>query len=111
VIPIHVQAGVSGDDPGIAPLITKLEGNYPNPFNPETVIRFSLKEAAPVRITIYNVKGQAIRQLVQDNLAAGNHRVIWNGKDNNGRSVSSGVYLYRMETPAYSRTLKMMLMK
>lgn len=110
MIQVNVTSGVSNDDP-VTPTVTRLEGNYPNPFNPETAIRFSTREAGPVRVTIYNVKGQVVRTLVSDNLPAGNHRVIWNGKDANNRSVSSGIYMYRMEAPGYTKTLKMMLMK
>jgi hypothetical protein len=111
MIPVHVTSGVPNDDPGISPLVTRLEGNYPNPFNPETAIRFSTRENGHVRLTVYNLKGQLVRNLVDNDLEAGNHRVIWNGRDNGGRAVSSGIYLYRMETPGYSNTMKMMLMK
>lgn len=110
MIPVTVSASSSSDDP-VVPMVTKLEGNYPNPFNPETAIRFATRESGPVRLTIYNLKGQLVKSLVNTNLPAGNHRVIWNGKDENGRSVSSGIYMYRMETPGYTKTLKMMLMK
>jgi len=110
MIPLTVSASTSNEDP-VVPTVTKLEGNYPNPFNPETAIRFSTREAGPVRISIYNLKGQIVKTLVNTDMAAGSHRVIWNGKDESGRSVSSGIYMYRMETPGYSKTLKMMLMK
>ncbi|MDP2172898.1 MAG: C25 family cysteine peptidase [Candidatus Cloacimonadaceae bacterium] len=101
---------VSTEDP-IAPAITILKGNYPNPFNPETTIAFSIKESAPVSIEIYNVKGQLIKTLVSEIKAAGNHSVIWKGKDENNRSVSSGIYFYKMRSGKYSDTKKMILMK
>ncbi len=107
---VEVSPYVSNDDPH-TPANTALKGNYPNPFNPETAIRFSTKESGPVRLNIYNIKGQLIKSLVDSNLPSGSHTVIWNGKDESGRSVSSGVYLYRMETPSYTKTMKMMLMK
>ncbi len=110
-IPITVSASTANEDPGLIPAVTALEGNYPNPFNPETAIRFSTKEAGPVRISIFNIKGQLVRNLVAEDLPAGFHRVVWNGKDNRGSNVSSGIYLYRMETAGYAKTLKMMLMK
>lgn len=110
MINIHVTANVSNDDPN-APFVTKLQGNFPNPFNPETAIRFSTKEAGPVKVTVFNIKGQVVKSLVNSNLPAGNHRVIWNGKDDNNRGVASGIYMYRMEAPGYTKTLKMMLMK
>jgi hypothetical protein len=71
--------------------------NHPNPFNPETVIRFALSEASHVEITIYNTRGQVIRRLLSQNSAAGEHAVKWDGRDQSGRSVSSGVYLYEIQ--------------
>ncbi len=111
VIPVVVSNTVSSDDPGSIPLVTELEGNYPNPFNPETTISFSTRQAGPVRLSIYNLKGQLVRDLVDGSLPAGQHRMVWNGRDQSERSVSSGIYLYRMVAPGYERTLKMMLMK
>ncbi len=110
-IPVYLQTSVSNDDPSLTPVVTRLEGNYPNPFNPETTISFGLQKAGAVRITLFNLKGQIVRTLVDANLNAGNHRVVWNGTDNNGRKVTSGLYLYRMDTPGYTKTNKMMLMK
>lgn len=104
--------GPTSNEDGVAPVYTtQLIGNYPNPFNPETNIRFSLKDAAPVSIEIYNVKGQMVRKLVNDVKAAGDHVAVWNGTDNNGRAVSSGVYYFKMNTGKYSSTKKMILMK
>jgi hypothetical protein len=109
---VHSNGGtVPNDDNGIPSIATTLHGNYPNPFNPETNIRFSLKEAAPVSIEVYNVKGQLVRTLVNEMKEAGNHTVLWNGKDNNNRAVSSGVYFYKMNAGKYSSTKKMILMK
>lgn len=105
-----VKPFVSSDDPSI-PATTMLQGNYPNPFNPETVIRFATKDAGNVKLTIYNIKGQVVKTLTNKAYPAGNHQLIWNGKDERGNSVSSGIYMYRMETPSYTKTMKMMLMK
>ncbi len=110
-IPISLQSGVANDDPFVTPVATALNRNYPNPFNPETTIRYALKETSRVKISIYNLKGQLIRSLVDDSKAAGNYSVIWNGKDDRGASVSSGIYFYRMEANNFSATQKMMLMK
>ncbi|HOH47449.1 MAG TPA: FlgD immunoglobulin-like domain containing protein, partial [Candidatus Cloacimonadota bacterium] len=109
-IAISLQV-VDNDDPSANPVITKLVGNYPNPFNPETSIRFSLKEAGNVSLRIYNLRGQLVRTLVNGSYQSGNHTVVWNGRDNNGNSVSSGVYMYRMESPGYNKTMRMMLVK
>ena len=106
---ISVETAVSTD---IEPVFaTKLSKNYPNPFNPTTTIAYSVKEAAPVKLEIYNIKGQKVRTLVNDVMTAGNHSVVWNGHDDNGKNVSSGVYFYRMTTPKFSATQKMLLMK
>lgn len=92
-------------------LITNLTGNYPNPFNPETTISYSVKNASPVKIEIYNLKGQKVKTLVAENKATGNHSIVWNGTDDNNISVSSGVYFYRMKSGEFTSTRKMMLMK
>jgi hypothetical protein len=90
---------------------TLLIGNYPNPFNPETVIRFSLKEDTDVLLEVYNIKGHLIRLLVNGNLRAGMYDIKWNGKDEYGQSVGSGVYLYRIRAGEYSSVGRMMLLK
>jgi hypothetical protein len=92
-------------------LITKLKGNYPNPFNPATTIQFATSKEGYVSIEIFNIKGQKIVGLVDEQMPSGNHTIIWNGKDDNGRSVSSGVYLTSMKTDSYQATHKMILMK
>ncbi|MCK4653950.1 MAG: right-handed parallel beta-helix repeat-containing protein, partial [Candidatus Cloacimonetes bacterium] len=98
-------------DEDLIPLITKLNQNYPNPFNPTTTINYSLKENSKVSINIYNIKGQKVRTLIKDKLEAGNYSVIWYGKDNNGKSVSSGIYFYKLKTDKFEKTKKMILMK
>lgn len=110
MIDLAVIPYVSNDDPA-TPITTMLQGNYPNPFNPETVIRFATRDSGNVKITVYNIKGQVVKTLTNKNYPSGNHQLIWNGKDDKGRSVSSGIYMYRMETPSYTKTMKMMLMK
>jgi len=109
-IALHLNS-VGNNDPIIVPVVTKLEGNYPNPFNPTTTIRFSTKDQSNVTIVIYNSKGQLVRTLVNENKKSGNHTVIWNGNDDNGKAVSSGLYLYKMQTKGYTQLKKMMLMK
>jgi len=90
---------------------TKLKGNYPNPFNPETTIAFSLATAGKVEIDIYNIKGSKVKTLVNERRSAGNHQVIWDGKDDNDRNVGSGIYFYQMRANAFVTTKKMILMK
>lgn len=102
-------SGVPNEDNVATP--TLLLGNYPNPFNPSTTISFTTAKAAPVQITIYNLKGQAVRTWNLETEVGGNHSVQWDGFDDNGLSLSSGVYFYRMFSGAYSSTRKMVLMK
>jgi hypothetical protein len=108
---VLVTGGSPNDDPNAPVVATVLNDNYPNPFNPETTISYSVKEASPVTIEIYNVKGQLVKTLVNDTKDAGNHTVVWRGVDNSNRSVSSGVYYYKMTAGKYSSTKKMILMK
>ncbi|NQV18637.1 MAG: T9SS type A sorting domain-containing protein [Armatimonadetes bacterium] len=93
------------------PLVTELNGNYPNPFNPETSIKFALNESGQVRIDVFNLKGQHIRTVVNEHLEASYHSVVWDGKDANGVNVSSGVYFYKMDATKYTSIRKMVLMK
>ncbi|MFA5510220.1 MAG: FG-GAP-like repeat-containing protein [Candidatus Cloacimonadaceae bacterium] len=102
---------VSADDTHLPTAITALNANFPNPFNPETTISYSLEEAGAVSLTIYNIKGQPVKTLVNDHKAAGSHSVIWNGTDQSNRPVSSGVYYYKMRAGKYSSTRMMILMK
>jgi hypothetical protein len=88
-----------------------LSQNYPNPFNPETTIEFSLPQTARVILTVYNVLGQQVVILADGEYPAGRHQFRWTGTDQQGQSVASGVYLYRLEAGTESMTRKMMLLK
>jgi hypothetical protein len=88
-----------------------LHQNFPNPFNPETVIRFEVPEASQVRLTIYNALGQHIRLLLGEFLAAGRYTYSWDARDDNGRQIAAGVYFYRLDSPNVSMTKKMLLLK
>ncbi len=89
----------------------ELEQNYPNPFNPETTILFRLPEMAPVYLEIYNMRGQQVRQLLNRNLMAGEHRVIWDGRDDMGMLVPSGAYIYQLRTDNFKANKQMTLLK
>ena len=102
---------VSVDDELNAPLKNQLLGNYPNPFNPSTTIRFTLEKSTPAQVTIYNQKGQLVKSFTLDNPAKGMNSITWNGTDDNGRSVANGVYLFRLKSGSYTSTKKMVLMK
>lgn len=107
---VEVEVPV-GNDPNLLPTVTKLGGNYPNPFNPTTLINFSVAEHGHVSIEVYNIKGEKVSTLRNNEMDAGNYSVTWNGIDDNGRSVSSGVYFYKMKAGKYGETKKMILMK
>ena len=100
---------------GIIIAATKLNGNYPNPFNPVTSIAYSIKDAGNVTIEVYNLKGQLVKTLVNEVKETGDHTAIWNGTDNSNKSVSSGVYFYKMVSvgslSTYTSSKKMILMK
>ncbi len=95
--PEVVSATLNGAEATVAvPMSFDLRQNTPNPFNPSTTIAFSLPESAPVTLAIYDVNGRMVRTLVSGERAAGMHEVVWNGMDDNGRAVASGVYVYRL---------------
>ncbi len=103
--------GVDNEEVEDIPQVNALAQNYPNPFNPETSIAFSMKEAGRVTVDVYNVKGQKVKTLVDEYRQAGNHSVVWNGRDENNSKVASGVYFYKMRNGKFSSTKKMILMK
>ena len=92
-------------------LVTKLKANYPNPFNSETHICFDLATSAKVRLEIYNLRGQLVKTLCDTEKSSGNHHIVWNGLDSSNSRVSSGLYFYRLITPNYVKTRKMLLLK
>lgn len=86
-------------------------GNYPNPFNPNTSIRFNLPESSQVAVTIFNVLGQKVKNLYNGEMNGGNNTLSWNGKDNSGKTVGTGVYFYTIKTAQNHFTGKMLLVK
>lgn len=80
-----------------------LEQNYPNPFNPTTSIRFALPEEAHVKLFVYDMLGREVAMLVEGQIEAGVHEVVWNGRNAVGSMVASGVYLYRLEAGDFVR--------
>ncbi len=101
-----------GDKSGVViPKEYSLSQNYPNPFNPETVIEFGLPKAGPTRLEIYDVQGHLVRRLVDGSMPAGLHAVRWDGRDESGRRVSSGIYLYRLKSGSFVERKQMTLVK
>ncbi len=89
----------------------KLIGNFPNPFNPSTTIRFSLASEGRAELVIYNMAGQVVRELVSRSLPSGMHSVVWDGRDRNGRPVSSGTYISRLKMEGKVESRRMTLVK
>lgn len=104
-------APTGNEDNNITPLSFALHGNYPNPFNPETTISFSIQTESNVSIEIFNVKGQKVKTLTNDTYTSGMHSIVWNGSTDLGKKASSGIYFYRLNAGSYSSTRKMALLK
>jgi hypothetical protein len=92
-------------------LKNSLSQNYPNPFNPQTTIAFSLKERGAVSLRVYNVAGELVRTLMNESQDKGAHTKVWDGHNDAGQPVSSGVYFYKLVTNNFSQTTKMVLLK
>jgi len=103
-----------GDDPKAQSAMPKsfiLSQNYPNPFNAETVISFALPRSSHVKIEIFNILGQKVRDLVDEEVSAGYKQVVWDGTDNAGKPVASGVYLYQLKAGSFTEAKRMILLK
>jgi hypothetical protein len=93
------------------PSYSMLNQNYPNPFNPSTVISYRLSVSSNVKLTIYNILGQKIKTLVNSFQSAGEHTIVWNGTDERDQHVSSGMYIYRLETMSSTTQRKMLFIQ
>lgn len=96
---------------GTLPQNYSLDQAYPNPFNPSVTIPFTLPGNSHVKLTVHNTLGQLVATLVDGSRSAGQHQAVWNGHDANGGALSSGVYFVRMETPGYSKNMKVVMTK
>jgi len=116
---LHAFIQISSNDPNneivlidiSLEVISTLQQNYPNPFNPVTTIRYQIPEPAEVKLIIYNILGQPVRHLLYGKLQPGFYQVIWDGRDDRGMPLSSGVYLYRFESRKFTRVKKMILLR
>jgi hypothetical protein len=93
------------------PEVFRLHANYPNPFNASTTITYELPAKTHLDLQIFNVAGQAVRQLFQGEAGSGTHTLIWDGRDDAGESLPSGVYWYRLTAPSGSETKKLLLLR
>ncbi|MBC8426772.1 T9SS type A sorting domain-containing protein, partial [bacterium] len=107
----QMSAGVEGPGAPGLPLAFPVLPNYPNPFNPSTVIRFDLPHASHVNLSIYALDGSRVVTLVNEELPAGRQGAVWFGRDQQGARVASGLYFYRVQTPDRMETRRMMLVK
>lgn len=111
VLIVDLMTGIEGDRGVPVPRSFFLGQNFPNPFNPSTTISFELTKDGEVLLEVYNLRGQSVKKLASGNKEAGTYRVCWNGTDEQGMRVPSGLYLYRLETPEFATTKKMVLLK
>jgi len=109
--PISVTVTDGDNETPDIPQITSLNNIYPNPFNPSTTISYGLAKAEKVNIQIYNVKGQLVHNLVSETKQTGNYRIVWNGTNDKGQALTSGMYIVKMTAGAYSRATKVIVMK
>ncbi len=109
-VQVHITLDADDTDETL-PLKTSLGANYPNPFNANTEINFSLANSEQVSIEVFNITGQKVKTLVDDNLEAGTHSIAWNGANDSGDPVASGAYFYKLSTENESFVKKMVLLK
>ncbi len=102
---------VAGEVSSALPDKFSLNQNFPNPFNPSTTLRFALPKACHAELVVYNTLGQKVATIVDRQMEAGHHLVVWDGRDGGGQQVASGVYFYRLNAGEFSQTKKMMLLK
>lgn len=101
-----IENNITGIEKESLPTEYSLEKNYPNPFNPSTQIKFSIAKNEQVELVVYNLIGEVVATLINEELNAGQHNV-----DFNAGALSSGVYIYKLSTPSYNQTMKMLLLK
>jgi len=106
-----VEGAIVENGEGTVPVTGASIRNYPNPFNPETTIELSMEKAGEASIKIYNLKGQLVKTLLDETVAQGTTTRVWNGTDEQGNAVTSGVYFYKLQTADKTITQKMILMK
>jgi hypothetical protein len=114
LLPLFISKdGVTAIDSreGATPEMFYLAQNYPNPFNPETTVEFALPKPSHVKLQIYNLLGQPIRTLIDEKIDAGFNSIKWEGRDDGGRQMPSGVYLYQMRAGSFVATRKLVLMR
>ncbi len=106
---INSSLGIANE--GLVPEKFALHQNYPNPFNPSTRIEFDLPSQTQIRLIVYDIMGRQVSTILKESMVPGYHRIVWNGRDRRGLQVPSGIYIARLVTEEYSKSIKMVLMK
>ncbi|MBN1893440.1 T9SS type A sorting domain-containing protein, partial [bacterium] len=99
------------ENPDAIPRSLELSQNYPNPFNPETMIHYAIPEQGSVKISVFNLTGQSVRTLVDERKAPGKYAVRWDGRNDHGQPMPSGIYIYRIRSENRVKSRRMVLMK
>ena len=107
----NAPVSVEFDIPNLIPKSFALQQNYPNPFNPTTNIVYELPVGAKVKLEVFNILGQKVRTLVNKDQAIGQHQIQWDGNDDLGLKVGSGIYIYRLDAGTFTESRKMLLLK
>jgi hypothetical protein len=110
-LPWSSPSDVDEDEDLMGPRQFSISQNYPNPFNPNTLIEYALPKTSHVKIVIYNILGQKVRILKDEMEQSGHKTVIWDGKDDSGNEVSSGIYFYRIVAGDFIKSMKMLMVK
>jgi hypothetical protein len=110
--PFTVEIDFNADDlhSGL-PTVFALYPNFPNPFNPETQIRLDVPLSTTAQLQVFDIQGRLVRTLLDGSISAGAHMLSWNGRDDAGQAVGSGVYFYRFRSAQYTASHKMLLVK
>jgi hypothetical protein len=108
---IFIKTDIKDEYQLIVPAKFALYQNYPNPFNPITKIRYGLPKECDVKLAVFDIHGELVRWIVVKNQQPGYYEVIWDGRNNAGQMVASGIYLYRIQAATYVKTQKMVLLK
>jgi len=110
-VEVNVDVITGIGDVNTVPTSYAVSQNYPNPFNPSTTIKYQLPQTSDVQLQIFNVLGQKVRTLLNSKVEAGYHEAIWDGRNDLGHQVASGIYIYKFQAGNFQKTLKLMLLK
>lgn len=111
-IPVEIRSGPTGiTEVNAMPTTFAISQNYPNPFNPTTTFKYQLPEVSDVKLIIYNILGQKVRTLINRSVEPGYHTIEWNGLNDTGNQVATGLYISRFQAGKYVKTMKMMMLK